>query len=158
VPVTPGERLQVAADRLEALLKAATHGPWMVDEKHGRDMADEGWSSITIRAPRENGMFGPRPITVGEFAVDDLVEDPQANAYLSATLRQMAPLIAKQLRDVIAHWDETTRTYGTTIEHETDWCDLRIVINGKRPERPEYRCVCFDDTLALANAILGGAA
>lgn len=40
--------LDVAAVRARA--EAATPGPWRVVEEHGRDIADEGWSQVTIQS------------------------------------------------------------------------------------------------------------
>ena len=35
--------------RMQAITDAATAGPWAVTEDHGRDIADEGWSDVSLR-------------------------------------------------------------------------------------------------------------
>jgi hypothetical protein len=33
------------------ITEAATPGPWNAETKHGRDIADEAWSEVRIKAP-----------------------------------------------------------------------------------------------------------
>lgn len=51
-------RRPMADDRLTAklavigeVLEAAAAGPYKVDERHGRDIADEGWSEVRVTGP-----------------------------------------------------------------------------------------------------------
>lgn len=50
--LTPAETLRKAAGLMEKLAKAATPDPWATREKHGRDIADEGYSDVRVVSDR----------------------------------------------------------------------------------------------------------
>lgn len=133
--MNPGDRLRTAADRLRTLDKAATAGPWRVDDQHVRGLNCLLAKTVTLVA-----------------SADDRRSRP--NFDLIATLRPLAPVLVKQMRDAIVWWDETTETVGDTVWHHTEWCDTRIVVGGELPLLPDARCTCFDEALAIADAIL----
>ena len=125
------ERLRDAAKRLAEMDDEAYQGPWRVQE------SEIGDTAIVAR--------------VDEVAV--VFHDP--NGDLICALRPLAPVIAEQLQKWAAFCAETTRTSGSDLWHYTDMCDTRLLVDGKRPEPPDFRCTCFDDALRLADAILG---
>lgn len=45
----PGDDLAAALEQWRMAAAQATPGPWHIDEKHGRDIADEGWSEVRIK-------------------------------------------------------------------------------------------------------------
>jgi hypothetical protein len=45
---TPAETLRSAAKLMRKRAEAATRGPWTTSEKHGRDIADEGFSDVRV--------------------------------------------------------------------------------------------------------------
>ncbi len=45
------DRLSRAADRLDHLSKGATPDRWEVKAEHGRDITDEGWSTLFVVGP-----------------------------------------------------------------------------------------------------------
>jgi hypothetical protein len=50
VPATGGPAAATLAG-WRKITEAATSGPWNVETKHGRDIADEAWSEVRIKAP-----------------------------------------------------------------------------------------------------------
>jgi hypothetical protein len=137
--VTPGERLRTAADRLDRLQVGASPGPWI-----GPALSWAG--RVTVL----NSEGHPVAVT----SMEALSVSATADAGLIAALRALAPVIAEQLR--AAAWgylDQVSR------EGDHDWHDDSAGGCGhyRDPAPLGAHCTCFDDALALADAILGGA-
>lgn len=92
--MTPVERLRAAADRLEALDKAASESPWEISEEHGCDFSGEGYSYITLSMRDTDG-------DVAKWYGETTRE--HADAELILALRPLAPVIAQILRAPIRH-------------------------------------------------------
>lgn len=48
--IKAADELRAAAKLMRERAEAATPGPWTTTEAHGRDIADEGWSDVRVRA------------------------------------------------------------------------------------------------------------
>ena len=90
--------LRAAADRLNEMGQAADPGPWEGFETHGRDVCDEAWSEMGVKA--------------GGLRVAETFEGPnysqrwQENIDLIVTLRGIAPDLAGWLT-AFSHEAET---------------------------------------------------
>ena len=49
-PIQAADELRAAAKLMRERASVATSGPWTTTEAHGRDIADEGWSDVRVRA------------------------------------------------------------------------------------------------------------
>lgn len=143
------ERLNAAADRLEALDHAGTWAPWRVGESWAGGLA-----VLTD---------GGHPIAVVSQGAPS--ETARADADLIATLRPLAPVIAAQVRRAADRWAAEIHTVpdssGARIEvhgriGNRRACCLDVAIDGQILDGDE-RCTCWDAALALADIILGGA-
>lgn len=86
--VTPTPLIDTQLADAEVLVGAATDGPWTVEETHGRDPADDGWSHIAIKA--------------GDVTVAEMVSDGndvwRSNADLIAASRTLIPALAAEVK------------------------------------------------------------
>ena len=99
------DRLTRAADWLDHLTKGATPKQWAVKAEHGRDITDEGWSSLFVVGPGDE-------VLADLTATDDdaawvaaearaqfiAALDPDAVAALVPVLRDMAKRLAIEER------------------------------------------------------------
>jgi hypothetical protein len=92
---TVTKRLDLAA--ITARAAAATAGPWRVVAEHGRDIADEGWSRITIQAE------GDDHNEIAEVTGDDV-------SYGSPLYDENAEFIAHARTDVLALLDHVRQS------------------------------------------------
>lgn len=83
--------LDTALTRLAALAEEATNARWTWTEEHGRDITDEGWSSIRVEGAG---------CTIAELAVDESIDVPQNNAAFIAAADP--PTVAALVRVVAA--------------------------------------------------------
>lgn len=80
------------AERLAAIrehLEAAPAGPYKVDERHGRDIADEGWSEIRV--------VGPDGSPLAATYITSIIEPDDADdvtGFLVAARTEMPLLVA----------------------------------------------------------------
>lgn len=146
--MNPADRLRTAADRLEALDKAASGSPWKVIESHGRDYSGEGYSFVTL-VMRESDDDVAR--WYGE------TDRETSDARLIATLRPLAPVLVKQLHTAI---DRLAAECLTELDY-APWHEEGCGLDVGRDIGDAGSCHCFDDALAIADAVLaatGGAA
>lgn len=75
-------RLAAALNETERKAKAATQGPWGWREDHGRDYADEAWSSVRVVS---HGNVMVAEATGNTLIPERESDDPQADAAHIAT-------------------------------------------------------------------------
>jgi hypothetical protein len=149
------ERLRTAAEKWAQLDHAATWGPWSVHESWAGKCAvvTDGGHPIAI-------------VSHGEPS-----DTAKADAELIARSRPLAPVIAEQLRAAAERFDaETSADRGecpwcadgycrghAEVTSHSDGCEGDLLVDGEPLPTawPEDACTCFDDALALADAILG---
>jgi hypothetical protein len=104
---------------------AAEPGPWHVEERHGRDYADEGWSQLTVHGgahpSHEPGDFGVTKgtddVLVAEcyFDVSNQSEAATENAAFIAEAHTDVPHLLAALEAVLARhskWEIRDGDYG----------------------------------------------
>lgn len=109
--MTPAEELAAAADKLEALASAASHGPWIE-----AGFGDSGWSVIG----------GDYPFTSG-FAIE--TEDSDQGKADAAYIAAMNPLVGKALAEMLRD-QATSASFGPMMPPSQYALRIARLING----------------------------
>jgi hypothetical protein len=88
--------------RMQALTDAATDGPWLITEKHGRDIADEAWSDVRITGPGGEQIM--LAYLTGILEPGSPSEDADPDFVIAA--RSLMPRMLKALRRINALADQ----------------------------------------------------
>ncbi len=99
----------------------ATPGPWGSEEKHGRDIADEGWSEVRIIGPLDS----PSPIAI-TYLTNILEADyTEADAAFIITARTAMPRLLAAVEAALklhARQDKPVRSWDLGLRCEAhDW-------------------------------------
>lgn len=106
------ETLRKAAALMRERAEAATAGPWIERQEHGRDFTDEGWSYVAVSSLplsiRSDRQWPDVAATAwpGEDGLDEAVEN---STHIASWHPAVALAVADWLDELAGYWEDSAR-------------------------------------------------